>query len=575
MAGSTTIRELLVKLGIDAEKGEAGLKSFDEGLDKVKEGMTNLVGYAVKASAAIAALGAASIFTAVRTGEHAEQIREQAAALGVTTDAYQELSFIASKYGIDSEKITVILSKLAVDQKAIAEGNKDTTATYAQLGLSVDEVRKAKPAELFAMMADGFGTVTDASTRLAIGSELFGDRIASKLLPLLATGSAGLEAMAQQAHRLGVVMSEESILAADEFNDQVENLGLVLTGVRNEIGLALIPALTRLSRRFLAWYEANQELIAQKLDEYAGKIGDAFTALGDAVAWADGAVGGVEGWKRLATLLAALVGATGLTLVAFQIGVVVSGLYTMVAAAIALDIAFLPLLIIYAVLILVSAALATFTVNLAGTALALEDLATYLRGGESGFGRLIERMKEAGGATAALAGLIEALLNHFVAFFDFVGAGWDGLAAGISGAVDQMLAFLKPWIGEINVVGASLQWLADIIDEVTAGVDFLTRALGGETGAQSKGTGIGAATASAARPGARNQLNQSSAAFAPAAIAGRGGAAAGAGRSVSVGGDTITISGVGITAEQVEAIIAHRGAEKSRMTRDAMAGAEL
>ena len=198
MAGSTTIRELLVKLGIDAEKGEAGLKSFDEGLDKVKEGMTNLVGYAVKASAAITALGAASLFTAVKTGEHAEQIREQAAALGVTTDAYQELSFIASKYGIDSEKITVILSKLAVDQKAIAEGNKDTTATYAQLGLSVDEVRNAKPAELFAMMADGFGTVTDASTRLAIGSELFGDRIASKLLPLLATGSAGLDRVANE-----------------------------------------------------------------------------------------------------------------------------------------------------------------------------------------------------------------------------------------------------------------------------------------------------------------------------------------------------------------------------------------
>ena len=150
-SGSTTLRELLVSVGLDADND--ALDKFDAAVDKIKGHLSDLATVAAGAFATLAAGATAAIVQATATGQYAEQVREQAQALGITTDAYQELSFAASKYGIDAEKITVILSKLAVDQKAVADGNEEAAATYAALGISVEQVTKAKPEELFALLS--------------------------------------------------------------------------------------------------------------------------------------------------------------------------------------------------------------------------------------------------------------------------------------------------------------------------------------------------------------------------------------------------------------------------------------
>lgn len=573
MAGSTTIRELLVKLGVDAEAGEAGLARFDEGLDRVKENLGALIDVAVGAAAALAAIAAASIYTAVQTGEYAEQVREQAQAIGITTDAYQELLFVASKYGIDSEKITVILSKLAVDQKAIAEGNEKTAATYATLGLSMEEVAAASPEELFARMADGFGTVTDASTRLAIASELFGDRIASQLLPLMAGGSEGLAEMAKQAHALGVVMSEESIETADKFNDQVENLGLMLTGVRNEIGLALIPALTSIAERFIGWYEVNQDLIEQKLDVYATKIGDAFIIVADGIIAANDALGGVEGWTDLAGIVAALGGVGGLAYIATLLVGIASGLVAMTAGAAAAVGGFVPLVFIIGAIVGGTVQLLQVLALLASAFLIFDDWLVYLRDGDSVLGRLIDKWKEAPGLLGSLARLAESLGKLWNAVFGLMVAGWDGFVVAIQPAV-AMTEYLI-WL-LTHSVGAALDLLTPLIDGMAVGVAGLAGALGTPE-ATAAASAVGGGGAIAGNPLAGGAaLSTLASQYAPQAATGAGRANPyAAGTSVSVGGDTYHFNGLGLTKEQVEAIVATKADAKARMTREALAGGEL
>lgn len=575
MPGATTLRELLVKFGVDTEKSGPALAKFDASIEKAKASMDTLVGYAAKATVAIAGLAAAAVYQATATGEYAEQVREQAQALGLTTDAYQELSFAASKYGIDSEKITVILSKLAVDQKAVADGNEDAAATYQALGLSVDQVKNAKPEELLKLMADGFGTVGDATTRLALASTLFGDRIASQLLPLLAGGSEGLAAMAAQAHALGVVMTEESIKTADAFNDQVENLGLVLTGVRNEIGIALIPALSKVADRFLVWYEANQQVIAQKVDEYATKVGDGFTAAADALAYANDVLGGAEGWATMAGVLSGLAGAGGLVVVVAEFVSLAAAVASAVAAAAAFVGGGWVLVAIVAAIAQSLAMLAAGFAVFAGAIAVVEDFWTYLQGGDSVIGRLIVKWREATGSIGAIARVMEALGKVGSAVLFQLGSLWEWF----SGKLDPVISA----IGALaDLIGGALvkafDTLAPYIDKAATTLERLATAIGPPGGTPAPaGAYSAAATPSvegAVAAGASTVVGTTSRAseYAPAA---RTAAASATRAPVTIGGDTNNFYGTGMSLEEVQSLITRTLAEKARRTKDALAGAEV
>ena len=91
MAGdSTTIRELLVRFGLDVDDDK--LDAFDKGLESAKGHAADLVGFLAKVATAAAAVAGAALYQANATAQSALAIERQAAALGLTTDAYQELT---------------------------------------------------------------------------------------------------------------------------------------------------------------------------------------------------------------------------------------------------------------------------------------------------------------------------------------------------------------------------------------------------------------------------------------------------------------------------------------------------
>lgn len=563
----TTIRELLIAFGVDADTD--ALDAFDASIDKVKANMDDLVGFAAKAAVAVAAFTGALVYQAVATGENAELIKEQSAALGITTDAYQELSFAMAGAGIDAEKITVIFSKLAVDQKALADGNEETAKTYALLGISAQEAAAATPEELFKRMADGFAGVTDASERLAIASSLFGDRIASKLIPLLSKGSVGLEEMAQQAHDFGVVMSEDAVDAADAFNGQVEVLGLTLEGLRNKIGSAVIPTLTRLADRFLGWYEANQDVIDQKIEEYAEKVGDAFVAVADAITAADKALGGADGWAKFAEFLALLTGAAGLGYVVVKLVALASSVWGVVTAAAAVVGGGGPLLAILAAIGGALAQVLAAASYVAAVFLAYQDIWTYLQGGESVFGRLIERFREAGGWLGSLANLMQA---------------WGGLAQAILGRVTQLwqmvYAAALPVFDLFGAIGnAILTGIGGALDAIAPALDWAAAKLtqiatlinGGVAPTVPGATAAGGTSSTPSYAGASSAGASYSAPFAPTASRSTTSATA----SVVVQGDTISISGLGLSEAEVKALLRAHSEEKARKAATTFAQREV
>lgn len=575
MGAGETIRELLVSIGIEADEGQ--LANMDKAIGQIKDGLSNLADVATKAALAVSAFAAAAVYQAVSTADAAGDIRDQADALGLTTDAYQELLYAVQHVGGEASDLSAMLAKLSIAGQNAVEGNEALADTFGKLGISLDEVKGSNPADLLAQLADGLAATTDPAERLAIATALLGDDIAKKMIPLLGKGSEEIEALAKQAKELGVVMGEDDLEAADAFSDQVGELGAILSALRNEIGLALIPALAEIATAFLEWYKANKSVIDQKIEFYADKVAGAFTAVADAVAAANDIVGGVDGWLKLGAILGSLTAAGGLLYVAFQVGMVVFAIVDLVAAAAAFVGGGWVLVGIVAAIIAGLAQLAAYAAAVAAVFLVVEDFYTYLQGGDSVWGRLIERWRSAPGFLGAIARAMEAMGAVGRAVLELLSIYVDNFVAGLQPAIQWTQAL---GAAILDYVGKALDYVAPLLDMLTGKLTELAGALGSDqakagvaTAGQLSGAGAGFASNPLYAASATAGAAQSAAAgFAPTSGSPYAGAAGGA---KTVGGDTITISGVGITMEEAEELIARKAAEKSRLTAATFQSAEV
>lgn len=591
---ATTLRELLVKIGVDADTEE--LEAFDGAVERGKEALGNLVQVATAAAAAVAAVAAATIAGAVSTAGYARTVEQSAETLGLTTQQYQELAYAIEKTGGTTEDLATLLTKLTLAQQGAASGSQAQIDAFKALGLTMEQVKAADPAELLRLVADGMARTASSTERLAAANAIFGDDLARKVIPVLSLGADGLERLGIEAEQLGLVMSEDALQAATDFGAQVSVLEALAVSLRNELSSAVIPTLIRLTSEFLTWVQANRDLIGQQVGSWAESIGAAFSALANAIKLVNSLVGGVQGWEKLTEILATLTGAAGIAYVAVQfislasavstaitafiafIGPVVEGIVLigqMLAIAAEGGVLFEAFAAVIGGLVtpvgLVVAAIAAFIAEMTTVFLVLQDFWTYLQGGDSVFGRLIEKWRQAPGLLGAISRFLSAIGQLGGAAIGVLSTAWDAFASAMQPVIDlaDLLASVL-----LDKVGAALDALAPILDAATAGLNAVTSALGGNTGAPNAGAGT--YTASSSAPA-------SSSSYAPAsASSGYGTASSAAGtsstsRTVSqtVQGDTITITGIGISAEEATTLIERVMAEKARLVSSSYDAAEV
>lgn len=178
----------------------------------------------------------------------ADAAAETAQTLGISIEAYQGLSFAASTAGVEQESLTGALNKFNKTISAAAAGSKKQAAAFADIGVSVRDANGGlKDADKVLLeVADKFARYEDGANKAALAQDLFG-KSGAKLVPLLNSGSAGIQDLMQQAQRLGLVMSAESAAAADQFNDSLTVLAGVSRGMANQLAVELLPTLNAIT----------------------------------------------------------------------------------------------------------------------------------------------------------------------------------------------------------------------------------------------------------------------------------------------------------------------------------------
>lgn len=185
-----------------ANDADGQFRSWAKGMGDMRGILAGIGAAAGAAAAGLGILGAQSIAQTADMDRLAD-------SLGVSVEGLQELSFAATQTGAEAGDMAEALVAVSDAATQAVQGGGDTAQMFQAIGLSVAELQSKNPAELFRITAGALATMEDSARRTAIASSLFGEDLASKLLPLLTGGRDVIRQFAEQAHRLGLIMSGE------------------------------------------------------------------------------------------------------------------------------------------------------------------------------------------------------------------------------------------------------------------------------------------------------------------------------------------------------------------------------
>lgn len=256
-------------------------KKLDEDTSKLSDTLkSGLAAGAQAAAAAVAAVGAAAVAAvtsvvklADETAKLGDDIDKQSQKMGLSSEAYQEWSFIMQHSGSDIDKMSTAMQKLA---DAATDPSDSVTEAFQKIGMSIDEVKGMDQQELFAATITALQGMEDETERAAAAKDILGN--ASKDLgALLNTSAEDTEAMRQQVHDLGGVMSGEAVKSAAAYEDSLLNMNTAIDGIKNGIASNFIPAITTVMdgvTDVLSGSEDGIDTVKQGINDFATAITD-------------------------------------------------------------------------------------------------------------------------------------------------------------------------------------------------------------------------------------------------------------------------------------------------------------
>lgn len=197
--------------------------------------------------AIVAAAGIGGLAALVKsTFDAADELGALAQQTGVSTKFLQEMRYAASQLNVDQSTLTTSLGVFTKKIGEAALGGEEGGKAFRVLGLSVtDAAGKTKTAEtLFGEVADKMSKIESEAERAALAQDLFG-KSGLSMVNILSQGREGLSELSKKANELGLVISDRLIKGADETNDKMATLAMVLKSQVSTALLELAPAIQK------------------------------------------------------------------------------------------------------------------------------------------------------------------------------------------------------------------------------------------------------------------------------------------------------------------------------------------
>lgn len=240
-----SLGSLVVSLAMDTAK-------FTGDVGKASQQMARLTAEAGKIGAALGAsigVGLKVIGGLVKESiDAADATAKMAQSLGTSTESLSQLTYAADLSGVSQEALATSMGKLARQAADAASGSKTAGAVFEAMGVQVTDANGSLKGtdQLLAEVADRFASYEDGAAKTALAQELFG-KSGAQLIPLLNSGASGIDALKEEADRLGITLSGPASKAAEAFNDNLSRLNAAKQGLGRQIAQQLLPTLSNLT----------------------------------------------------------------------------------------------------------------------------------------------------------------------------------------------------------------------------------------------------------------------------------------------------------------------------------------
>jgi len=211
------IGSLFVNLALQDAAFIDGLKRATKESEKTFSGINRAAGVAKVGLAALTAAAGALISGATirRALDYAGSLGEVSEAIGVNTRELQVYRFAATQANLSTQQIEGAIARLT---RNIGEGGEKLTA----LGIATREAggQLRTTGDVMGDLAEKIKNTKDPAERAAIAVAAFG-RTGQALLPILSQGREGISQFADQAERMGAILSDKAIQDADKAADSI------------------------------------------------------------------------------------------------------------------------------------------------------------------------------------------------------------------------------------------------------------------------------------------------------------------------------------------------------------------
>ncbi len=173
------------------------------------------------------------------------RLSELSARTGETAGSLLVLETAFKNAGLSGDQVGTVINKLQNFMQDAANGGATQKAAMDNLGISLSELAGKTPTEQMGVFAAKIAAIEDPTARAAAASEVFGDKLGGKLLPLLTEFSPSLTDAAGKVGSLASIM-DENAGTFDAFGEKIDavkgKFGAFAAGVLSET----IPALNDL-----------------------------------------------------------------------------------------------------------------------------------------------------------------------------------------------------------------------------------------------------------------------------------------------------------------------------------------
>lgn len=272
----------------EANKSISKTGKESEGLaSKMGKGIKTAGKWAIGITTAAVGIGAAAFAMTKKVTAGFDDIAKNSRKMGVSTDYYQEMEYWASQNGLSHENMEKSMKRLNQRLGQAVEGNEKYSNALTRLGVDLEEVEKGNVSTEQAMTQSiqSLSEMENSQEKAALASELFGTKLAQELMPAIDSGALSIEDAQKKAEELGIVIAEDTLNAAETFNDTWDDLTRSFTAFGQKIFAELMPAFQTMMDWIMAHMPQIQAVFSFVFDAISWGVSTVIGWIGSLISW--------------------------------------------------------------------------------------------------------------------------------------------------------------------------------------------------------------------------------------------------------------------------------------------------